>query len=636
MEATLTVDTNMKLGGQRHTLLRQQIYWLLTSLLLASLDLFNALHGALFVSFGERISFVLKGYGSYLACVFLLGNGISLALGGIARIFLRRRDTGGLSLTILFTLLVTAVLVHVSEAELSLARTRDVALAAVFLLLGAAAGFAVSSGMRFLVQRHSRRVAVFGFALFFVPFVYPGEAERFDVQEQALVSGRGRHPNTILIVIDALREDYLHGYNGRDLATPTFDRLASEGTRFRNVISQSSWTKASIASLMTSTYSDRYGIYSEDSVLDEDVATLPSELLAHGVTTAAFVGNPWLASLYGFDRGFAFYAEEFYHLDRLFLLDFLYRRRLLARPSYEDGGEILKRARKWIKNSAHRPFFAYIHLMDVHLPYAPPPPFDTMYLPKGIRLPDRERLLEMNEEFLSARSQPDSLTVELMRSLYLGEISYEDKLIGEFLDFLKKESLLDSSFIIVTSDHGEEFMDHGGTTHARTLYSEVLRVPLFLRYPQALPRGRVVENRVMLLDIAPTILEVHGIAKPPSFQGSSLLNAVSQASAHKSQYNSRTTLSELYYRGRAIQSVRKDGWKLILENTALHDLRSLETELYNLRKDPHERLDLARDSLAVVEKLSPLLPKVSREGGSRIELPKELKQRLEALGYVIQ
>lgn len=616
---------------------RQQILWALSSLLLASLDLFNGLRGVQFISFSERFTFVLKSFGVYLALVFVLGNVVYLAVGAIARILSREKDPGGLSLTIIFTFIFSAVLVHVSEVKLGVMSTKNFARTALFIALALGFGYAVSRGMQFFVHRYPRGVAVFSLAIFLAPFFLPRDSSRFAVQNKMPSAGEARHPNTILIVIDALREDYLHGYGGKDLVTPSFDRLASEGTVFHNVIAQSSWTKASVASLLSSSYTAGTGIYAEDTVLNESLAILPSLLLTHGITTAAFVGNPWLSSLYGFDRGYAFYAEEFFKLDKLFLVDFIFRRRLLERPTYLDGKEILGLAKKWIKEVPRRPFFVYIHLMDVHLPYVPPPPFDRMYVPEDIPLPDRERLREINDDFLNARSLPDSLTLELMRGLYLGEISYEDNLIGEFLAFLEEESLLDSTLLIVTADHGEEFMEHGGTTHAKTLYDEVLRVPLIMRYPPVFPKGLVIEDRAMLVDIAPTVLDIHGIEKPATFEGTSLLGAIRPTATREDQWDGGSALSELYFRGRVIQSVRHKDWKLIVNNiTTSQNQTGIETELYNLGKDPREELDLSRDSLLVVERLSPLLPKVSREEGSRIGIPEELRERLESLGYMTQ
>jgi len=272
--------------------------------------------------------------------------------------------------------------------------------------------------------------------------------------------------------------------------------------------------------------------------------------------------------------------------------------------------------------------------MDVHFPYIPPPPFDRMYMRKGMEFPDREKLLKMNRKYRAARSQPDRVTLELMRDLYTGGITYEDSLIGDFLDFLDELNLLDSTLIIFTSDHGEEFMEHGGTTHAKTLYDEVVKVPLIVRYPPIFPQGLIVEEPVQLLDISPTILDIYGIEPPPTFEGISLLEIIDRQIHRRDLQPVRPMLSELHFREKLVQSVQEGDWKLILRNTIRGDSTRSDVELYYLRNDPWEKVDLSDDQVIIVERLSSYLLDLPKGEGAKVQVPKKLRKRLEALGYM--
>jgi arylsulfatase A-like enzyme len=284
-----------------------------------------------------------------------------------------------------------------------------------------------------------------------------------------------------------------------------------------------------------------------------------------------------------------------------------------------------------------RPFFIFLHLFDPHHTYEPPWPFDTAFLASY-----RENILELSASHPFDQEKdlsPDEL-FEVV-ALYDGEIAYTDWAVGRFFDELRKLGLYDNTLIAVMGDHGEGFLEHGLMNHGNSVYEELARIPLILRFPDGRFRGRRVRFPVQLIDLTPTILDYLGEEQPAIAQGSSLLAGIEteQPAAHQ----------VFTYVGYA-ESIREGSWKLIRNPPYRTKLipRSATTtyELFDLAEDPEETKNLAAENPEEVERLVRAMERmdeVNQEIGDRInaeldvqptELTEEQKERLRALGYI--
>ena len=431
-------------------------------------------------------------------------------------------------------------------------------------------------------------------------------------------------PNVLLILIDTLRADKLGCY-GSDLGlTPNIDAFARSGVRFDRAFSHAPWTLPSVASLLTSTPPMTHGAGRQQrgkglrfTKLGPSVRTLPECLGDQGYRTAAIVNVFFLSPKFGMDRGFDKY-------------DFV-------RPVINQGERRAKRvtdlAVEWIgeNRDGERPFFLLAHYFDPHLTYDPPKEFRRKYAgPK-----DRETgpLLFGTEGdmvgFRRGRININDIPVKRLEKLYNGEIASADREVGRLLDEIRNMGLDESTIVVLTADHGEEFLDHGGFEHGHTLYDELLHVPLVFRFPNAIQPG-TVNATVGQIDVAPTICELAGVLTEDTFTGRSLFPLMTGETK-----KDRAILSQGNMWGPIRTSWRHGGYKLIKDSGGV--------ELYDVSEDRREQRDLGAhysqamrrkrmlEDMALVLKSAGSL---SAGESSGVSLSSQEKDRLKALGYV--
>jgi arylsulfatase A-like enzyme len=288
---------------------------------------------------------------------------------------------------------------------------------------------------------------------------------------------------------DSLRADHLGAYGYRRATSPVFDRLAETGVLFENAMAPASWTLPSMTSQFTSRYPSYHGGTIVGRVRDQRHPTLFEALADAGFTVLGVSGNRFVSQEFGTASGF----------DALWFAkagaDALNRLALEALDEWRGGDLAL-----------------LVHYRDPHFPYEPPPPHDRF---------DPDYAGPANGRNFESFGPAQAAEVAHVRALYDAEIAANDAQIGVLLAALRERGLLEDALLIYSSDHGEEFLEHGGWTHSRTLYQELLHVPLLLRLPEG--RARRVRDPVSLLDVAPTVLDAFGLPAPPSFQGRSLL-----------------------------------------------------------------------------------------------------------------
>jgi arylsulfatase A-like enzyme len=314
-------------------------------------------------------------------------------------------------------------------------------------------------------------------------------------------------PNIIFVVVDALRADHVSAYGYERPTTPNLDAFMADGVRFAEATSNSPWTLPSNASMLTGRMPSRINVkdWARFSARIPAEETLLAEFLrGAGYRTAGFVTPFFMWSQFGFGQGFDHYQS------------------LTASELAEYVNEVVF---DWLDENhssiGDAPLFLYLYYYDPHTWYDPPPPYDTLYDSTYTGSLTAE-VYQHGQKVVSGEIVPTERDVEHLIALYDGEITYWDHQLGLMFDRLAAEGLLENSIVIVTADHGQMFGEHDKWVHRNSLYEEVLRVPLFIRYPGVLPAGKVVETPVSLVDILPTLLDITGEPLPPDLDGLSL------------------------------------------------------------------------------------------------------------------
>jgi arylsulfatase A-like enzyme len=410
-------------------------------------------------------------------------------------------------------------------------------------------------------------------------------------------------PDLILVVIDTLRADALPGYGAPLANAPKLAELSRRGVLFERVVAPSSWTKTSMASLLTGTDPSRHGVRKTGHVLSSELPTLALVLRNAGYRTLAVQGNPWLRSVFGFDNGFDRYEYEYLQS---------------AQQVNASALELLEEAGR------ERPVFLYLHYMDVHAPYQPARRwFDEPPLVLPGQGPVADSELERRYRFREL-SGPE--LDRRVRVLYEAELRGLDDALGALFDALRAQGRLDHTVLVVTSDHGEAFGEHGQVGHGRTLYPEVTAVPLLVHAPGRVPAGVRIDAQVRSIDVAPTLLALAGLPPVPSFEGEVLLPM--EAGAIRSRVARSAVGGNDNAPDQDFATVVSEGRLYILER------HSGAVEFYDLRSDPGARRNLgpehpeaARFAALVAENKPTGLP-------DGIVIDGERRKELEALGYL--
>jgi arylsulfatase A-like enzyme len=431
-------------------------------------------------------------------------------------------------------------------------------------------------------------------------------------------------PNILLISIDSLRSDHLGSYGYFRDTSPNIDQVAAEGARFVTAIAPAPWTLPSHVTMLTGRHPAAHGVSKEDRRLAEEIPTLAEVLQARGYATAGFVAGPYLRSDYGYARGFDLYDESLVEDGK-------------AAHTGTTSPQLIEKVIDWLAGEGSapppRPFFAFLHLWDVHYDFSPPPPFDTMFDPTY------EGVVDGTEIGLLTPSIAKR-DLEHVVALYDGEIRFTDQALGVLLAKLREVGLWENTVVVITADHGEEFFEHGKIGHLFHIFDEAIQVPLIVHYPPEIEPGLVLEEQVRLMDIAPTILglvevESKALGMPagapeqdrdlsPWLRGDLFAGRVPQL----------VSFPENYGGGRV--GVRMNEGKLIRHNRDYY-------ELYNVRPEAGELEKETGKSPEVIAVLAELIEREAawnewREEGEvtapAMDMPESLQRQLEALGYI--
>src|SRR5688572_17128558 len=401
-------------------------------------------------------------------------------------------------------------------------------------------------------------------------------------------------PSFLLITVDTLRADALEPYGAVPGSSPAIARLASEGVVFEDAQSAASWTLPSFASLFTSQPVSTHGCADFRVRLPESFETLAECLVGEGWDTAGVISQAVVGRRHGLDQGFV-------HFDDGLVIG-------------EDGAEeqisspyVAERAVRFLRAKAAardgRPWFLWLHVFDPHTDY-------------------------LAHEGFGESGRSSSAPAR-----YAGEVAFTDSHVGRVLDAVDQLGLAGSTVVVLTSDHGEEFGEHGGHGHAHTLYAELVQVPLILRAPGI--ESRRVPHTVRTIDVYPTLCELAGVPIPDHVAGASFLPALRGEALEP-----RAALAEMKPgEGQGKSSLTLGPWKLILDPDAE------DPELYHRAVDPGERSDVAALHPELVGELSARLRAEEADasararsfgGASEVVLDVHELEELRALGYVGQ
>jgi len=406
--------------------------------------------------------------------------------------------------------------------------------------------------------------------------------------------GANSRPNIVLIVLDTVRADRLNCRSDSAVPTPRIDELCERGSYFEKASSTSSWTLPAHASLFTGLYPIRHGATQETTYLDERARTLAELLGESGYRTFGVSANPMVSIQSGLARGFDSFDETW---------------RESAQLQSQQSGEhanLTAVAALMEFRDRDRPFFLFVNFIEAHGPNAPPEPYRSSATRARIAAGEVARVNEHDAK--SYYLDPASVSAgdfALLSSLYDGEVAQLDALVGALVDRLDAAGVLEGSMLIITSDHGENFGEHGHFRHIFSLHQSTVHVPLLVVRPDAARAGERREDPIALVDLFATILAAAGVAIPESnVDARDLFEGMPSPEAE------RPIVAEYYFPAQALglfgpealaaqrerlgpylrrlRSIESDGLRLIWSSDGVH-------ELYDLTTDPAETRNIAGD-----------------------------------------
>lgn len=485
----------------------------------------------------------------------------------------------------------------------------------------------------FKTRRQAAAIATALIALVFVKFLgsvfTPSETTALRTYDSADAAKAAEKPNILFVMVDALRHDSISP-NGCDIDTPNIAKLADDGVLYENSFVNCSWTKPSVISMVTGLYPFQHNVKTFKNIINPEITTLVEAVQELGYYTIGFQNNPHLGVSSNFHLGFNhFVSFTSGSVDpRLpkFMLSISHKRFLkevmgFLRPldiptarEYKDAREMTRIGIRAIEEYPDRKFFMYLHYMDPHKPY-----FKHPFTGEHNTPPPPSLSKELSQE-----------VIDIYYDTYKGEIEYFDQEFGKIIDYLKKAGKYDNTFIVLTSDHGDEFYEHGGWNHGHTLYNELIKSVLIFKFPYSDKAGTVDSTFAQSIDIAPTIVSYVGGDCPENWQGIDLLSGETADWGYAISGIANVT-------GKAILNPVE---KLYIKTDAGGTLR--EKLYFRLKQDPGENNNLAESpkydmrASALYDTLLNREAQFAKSASEAMdtELDKQTIEQLKALGYL--
>lgn len=416
-----------------------------------------------------------------------------------------------------------------------------------------------------------------------------------------------RKPHILLILMDTLRADHLGCYGYSRNTSPNIDAMAQNGIFFKYAYTVSPWTNPTIASIFTGQFPQAIfptAVHEEaiTQVLPKELNTTAELLKANGYKTIALIDHPGIGPELQYDQGFDVFVK-------------LFEKGNFGQWSRTDVDYVLKEFNEQMDAARGKRVFLYLHLVYPHMPYRPPPPYDTMFGTGFTKLSQEERQGIIN--------------------MYDGEIRQTDDAIGRINEELQKRKLTDETYVLVTSDHGEAFWEHGRFTHGNSYFDEVLRIALVITGPRNAVKPAQISEPVSNIDIFPTILHLASVEPPQGTPGKSLLRYATDSSRAPEPgfiFSENASSKDIHSTACLCQNRKYVHEPGVPNNPHL---------LYDLSRDPEEKRNLAAEGVLysdlqkrMLEHLQENKNRRSRLSVKSVEPDDETKERLRALGYV--
>lgn len=468
-------------------------------------------------------------------------------------------------------------------------------------------------------------------------------------------------PNVLVVTLDTVRADHLAPYGYTKIKTPNLDKLAADGAMFENAFASIGATGPSHTTLFTGQGTWSHGVLLNGVPAPGDVPTLAERLREAGYRTGAFVSAYVLESKIGLNRGFSVYDDDLSGARGTAALLPLRLYAAAYRHFYPDailerrGQETVDLALEWLdEGPSGSPWFLWVHLFDAHGPYAPPPPYDTMYAKGDGRDPAIHTMDQVSGiAWYLERSLAGVTDLDWVIAQYDGEISYVDAQLGRVLDAVEASGQADNTVVVVLSDHGESLGEHGvWFNHGDDLYDPTLHIPLFLRFPGRIPAGARVPGVVEMVDVVPTVLELVGEPGDSALDGRSRVGAWEQPGlsgvARSMAFDRAANV-----RGRESGQIQRPTWRMVglRGPSSLYVFReAADEELYEAAPGEAAYTPMPETSsigvfgasadgaatLEALERQAQLLLNAGAHGVERsgVELSEEDREKLKALGYL--
>ena len=474
------------------------------------------------------------------------------------------------------------------------------------------------------------------------------ETEKNSSQPEA-VKAPGRRPSVLFYVIDTCRADRMSLYGHNRKTTPFLDYLAKKSVVFENCFSQASWTKPSVGSILTSRYPSETGCFALFQRMSSSFRTFPEVLMENGYFTKGVSANPIMGMFSNFSQGFTEFTES-------------------ARINHADPIRFASGSAKllndivfpWLNETDHWPMLLYMFSVDPHEEYEPEPLFMN-------RFANPDRMEQYRKEWQSLlKTRPDipgnrvieqnfidagvetSPFIKHGLDLYDADICANDYQLMMLWSRIEDDEWGDDMIVVITSDHGEEFYEHGGTCHGYSLYNELLHVPLLIYAPKLLPQGIRIKNPVQSIDIYPTLLDLLGVASPAETKGNSLLPLINGHEQWKDRpvfsENNEDPMCRVMGEGAGVaKSMITGQWKFIINFKPPSKMERPKYELYNIKDDPKETNNLAGSHSKLVCQFEKQDMKWSSESLESLETGEQVMKKnldpavieqLEKLGYL--
>lgn len=465
---------------------------------------------------------------------------------------------------------------------------------------------------------------------------------------QAAGEDSTRPRGVIVLWIDTLRLDHLDAYGYERETAPNLKRMASEGVLFTNSVAQATWTKVSTPSLVTSLYPSTHGVKEFSGFLPASAITLAEMYRDAGYATVSFASNLFTGQFTNLHQGF----EELHEDGSLPEIG-----------SSKTSREYIDRFARWLEAHHDVPFFALLHLYDPHDPFEPRPPYAALWADPEMKERHEKELAEVRKVIaeplarqfgMPSRKELEQAGIDAgayvgyYKDWYDGSIRGLDVEVGRLFEQLRSLGLEETTLVVFAADHGEEFLDHGSMFHGQTVYGELTRVPLLMRWPAGFPGGRTIDATTRTIDIMPTLLSLSGIDAPQGMQGQSFASLLTGDDAPSSSQPAISEKAKTVPGAAApwpaeteSYAIVEGEWKLI--HNRIPAAGAPEFELYRFFDDPLDGNDVAGEHPDVVSRLAQALEgwykmanaaKLKPDAENTEGMSQEQLERLRSLGYI--